>query len=220
VLERRGIPTGVVTAIRGASRARGIRCVGEYTHSGAVPHEYRSDAVLASVELIHELDRLWERMRGEGADLVFTVGKLYTDPAVHSLTKVPGETNFTIDFRSQDEATLARVTAEARKLALEIGERRRVQFDLGKFSLHRPALMDPRLRAELIQGCRDLAIPMMEIASGAGHDAQDFAAAGVPSAMIFVRNAHGSHNPKEAMDIADFALGTEMLGWLLLSEPG
>ena len=220
VLERRGVPTGVVTAIRGASRARGIRCTGEYTHSGAVPHEYRSDAVLASVELIHELDRLWERVRGEGEDLVFTVGKLYTDPAVHSLTKVPGEANFTIDFRSQDEAVLARVTAEAERLAREIGARRRVAFDLGKFSLHRPAQMDERLRARLIEGCRELSIPMMEIASGAGHDAQDFAAAGIPSAMVFVRNAHGSHNPKEAMDMTDFALGTEMLGWLLLSEPG
>jgi len=220
VLERRGIPTGVVTAIRGAARARGIRCIGEYTHSGAVPHEYRSDAVLASVELIHELDRLWERLRNEGADLVFTVGKLYTDAAVHSLTKVPGEANFTIDFRSQDEATLARVTAGAQKLAREIGERRRVRFDLGKFSLHRPAQMDPRLRADLIEGCRELSIPMMEIASGAGHDAQDFAAAGIPSAMVFVRNAHGSHNPLEAMGMQDFALGTQMLGWLLIREPG
>ena len=42
--------------------------------------------------------------------------------------------------------------------------------------------------------------------------------AGIPSAMIFVRNAHGSHNPLEAMDIADFALGTQMLGWLLLQD--
>ena len=38
--------------------------------------------------------------------------------------------------------------------------------------------------------------------------------------MIFVRNAHGSHNPQEAMDMKDFALGTQMLGWMLLSEPG
>jgi beta-ureidopropionase / N-carbamoyl-L-amino-acid hydrolase len=35
--------------------------------------------------------------------------------------------------------------------------------------------------------------------------------------MIFVRNSHGSHNPDEAMDIADFALGTRLLARMLLS---
>jgi acetylornithine deacetylase/succinyl-diaminopimelate desuccinylase-like protein len=46
--------------------------------------------------------------------------------------------------------------------------------------------------------------------SGAGHDSAVFENAGVPSAMVFVRNAHGSHNPDEAMDIDDFMLGAEV----------
>jgi N-carbamoyl-L-amino-acid hydrolase len=29
--------------------------------------------------------------------------------------------------------------------------------------------------------------------------------------MIFVRNQHGSHNPDEAMELADFALGLRLL---------
>ena len=33
--------------------------------------------------------------------------------------------------------------------------------------------------------------------------------------MIFVRNAHGSHNPDEAMDLDDFLLGTRLLAWKL-----
>ena len=45
-----------------------------------------------------------------------------------------------------------------------------------------------------------------------------FAAAGVPSGMIFIRNEHGSHNPHEAMDLDDFVLGVELLR-LALSEP-
>src|SRR5206468_2968735 len=53
VLEARDIPVGLVTAIRGALRGRSCRCIGEYTHSGAVPHEHRSDAVMATVELVH-----------------------------------------------------------------------------------------------------------------------------------------------------------------------
>jgi len=39
-----------------------------------------------------------------------------------------------------------------------------------------------------------------------------FAAHGVPTGMVFVRNANGSHNPDEAMDMADFTQATEVLG--------
>lgn len=218
VLEARGIPVGVVTAIRGAMRARSCRCLGAYTHSGAVPHEYRSDAVMATVELVHELDREWSRVRAAGGDLVFTVGKLFTDVKVHALTKVPGETEFTLDFRSQDEATLSSMRALVERLALEIAQRRRVRFELSPFSLHRPAAMDTTYRERLVAGCRELGTAAMEIPSGAGHDAQDFANAGFRSAMIFVRNSHGSHNPEEAMDIADFALGTRLLAWMLATS--
>ena len=47
--------------------------------------------------------------------------------------------------------------------------------------------------------------------SGAGHDASLFANAGIPSAMVFVRNQHGSHNPHEAMDMDDFMLGVQAM---------
>lgn len=215
VLENRGIPVGVVTAIRGAARARSCRCLGAYTHSGAVPHEYRSDAVMAAVELVRELDLEWERVRGSSGDMVFTVGQFFTDSKVHALTKVPGEVTFSLDVRSQDERTLKETAALAERLAREIGARRRVRFDLGTFSLQSPAAMDAGFRSQLLDGARALEIPYTEIPSGAGHDAQDFAHAGFRAAMIFVRNANGSHNPDEAMDIADFALGTRLLAWML-----
>jgi N-carbamoyl-L-amino-acid hydrolase len=56
---------------------------------------------------------------------------------------------------------------------------------------------------------------MMELASGAGHDAGDFAFAGVRTAMVFIRNANGSHNPREAMAMEDFSAGVRLLVWLL-----
>lgn len=218
VLERRDIPVGIVTAIRGATRARSCRCVGAYTHSGAVPHEYRSDAVLATVELVHELDREWARVRADGGDLVFTVGKLYTDSRHHALTKVPGVADFGIDIRSQDEPTLRRMAGLTQELASRIGTERRVKFELSPFSLQRPAAMDATFRARFHEGCRALGIPAIDIPSGAGHDAQDFAHAGYPAAMIFVRNANGSHNPDEQMEMSDFALGTRLLAWMVMRD--
>lgn len=216
VLEMRDIPVGIVTGIRGSVRARSVRCLGEYTHSGAVPHEYRKDAVLATAELCHRLDEAWERIRSEGGDLVFTVGQFSTNPKFHSLSKVPGETAFTIDFRSQDPAILDEVTDLTRRLASEIGRRRRVNFELGDLNLSLPAQMDKTLRRKLLEGAAALSISTMSLPSGAGHDAQDFALAGFPAAMIFVRNAKGSHNPAEQMDMDDFRLGTTLLTWMLL----
>ena len=35
--------------------------------------------------------------------------------------------------------------------------------------------------------------------------------AGVPSAMVFVRNENGSHNPKEAMNLDDFVAGIAVM---------
>jgi N-carbamoyl-L-amino-acid hydrolase len=100
-------------------------------------------------------------------------------------------------------------------LAAEIGARRNVTIDLGEMSLVNPAVMDRAFRARMEQGCAELSIPYMDIPSGAGHDAADFHDAGIPAAMIFVRNANGSHNPDEAMDMADFALATRLLTWTL-----
>jgi N-carbamoyl-L-amino-acid hydrolase len=42
---------------------------------------------------------------------------------------------------------------------------------------------------------------------------------GIPSAMIFVRNEHGSHNPDEAMEMVDFTIATQALIGLLLDFP-
>jgi N-carbamoyl-L-amino-acid hydrolase len=47
--------------------------------------------------------------------------------------------------------------------------------------------------------------------SGAGHDAAVFVHAGVPTAMLFIRNEHGSHNPHEAMRMPDFMAATQVL---------
>jgi beta-ureidopropionase / N-carbamoyl-L-amino-acid hydrolase len=215
VLENRGKPVGIVTGIRGSARLRSARCVGEYTHSGAVPHEYRSDAVLATAELCHRLDVAWEDVRNAGGDLVFTVGKLYTDRQAHALTKVPGEASFTIDLRSQEPHTLDAMMARTHEFAQEIGARRRVRFELGEWNLQEPSVMDAGLRAVLAREAQVLGMAPLAMPSGAGHDAQDFERAGYPAAMIFVRNAHGSHNPSEAMDMNDFALGTQLLARFL-----
>lgn len=214
-LVARGLPAAVVSGIRGCKRFRNARCLGEYAHSGAVDRPYRHDAVAATVALLHHMEAVWLKQQAEGADLVLTAGELYTDPAMHGPSKIAGETHFVLDIRSLSDATMESVAAEARTAARRIGQEFRVQFDLGATSDSPPAVMDRRLCGRLTAL---LELPF-EMASGAGHDAAVFAKLGIPSAMIFVRNAHGSHNPDEAMSMDDFAVGVRALMRLLVDFP-
>jgi N-carbamoyl-L-amino-acid hydrolase len=71
--------------------------------------------------------------------------------------------------------------------------------------------MDADLTALLRAQLREAGRPDEPMPSGAGHDSAVFANAGVPTGMIFVRNAYGSHNPREAMALPDFAIGVDIL---------
>lgn len=211
VLVAKNLPVGIVTGIRGNLRYRHCRILGRYGHAGAEPRETRNDALLAGVEFVARLEALWIAREKAGVDLVATVGQFHTDTAVHTMTKIPGEVRFTMDIRSQDNAVLLEVDRELRAIAAEIATRRGVAIDLGAYTNARPGPIDPGHRARLERLAREIGILSLSMASGAGHDAAVFGIMGVPTAMIFIRNEHGSHNPDEAMDLADFAQGLRLL---------
>jgi N-carbamoyl-L-amino-acid hydrolase len=212
-----GIPVGIVKGIRGTLRGRNCRTLGEYAHSGAVPRESRHDALFATAELAVALENEWERWLADQRDSVCTMGRFSTDPKRHSLTKVPGEVQFSIDFRTLEAPLLNEARTFLVDAATQISARRGVAIELGSLDISPPSLMDTRLQARLRECANALDIPAVMMASGAGHDAANFSEAGVPTAMIFVRNDHGSHNPHEAMDMADFSLGTRVLAEFLMS---
>ena len=211
VLVQKGVPVGIVTGIRGNLRYRHCHVRGRYGHAGAEPRESRQDAVLAAVEFVHRLEALWIAHETAGKDLVCTVGRFHTDTDVHTMTKIPGEVWFTLDVRSEDNAVLLELDRELRRMAEEIGTRRGVGIDLGPYTNALPGPIDRAHRGRLEALARSLGISAISLASGAGHDAAVFANCGVPTAMIFVRNEHGSHNPDEAMALADFAQGLRLL---------
>ena len=204
-------PVAVPTIIRGNVRWPYAHCLGRYGHSGATPRDHREDAVLAAAELVHALDSFWIAQEESGVpDTVFTVGRFFTDGAHHAMTKIPGRCDFTLNFggTSQDFLDACRAEVEAR--ASEIAARRRVAFDLGACVRAAPAPLDADLRAVLEESASALEIPMRSFAT-VGHDAAVFQRAGIPAAMVLVRNAHGSHNPDEAMTLADFGAGAAVL---------
>jgi N-carbamoyl-L-amino-acid hydrolase len=93
----------------------------------------------------------------------------------------------------------------------QIEIKRKVAFEFDRRIDSPPARVDPQWIDRLTRISETLGLPTETVPSGAGHDAGIFANAGVPSAMIFVRNENGSHNPEEAMEMDDFLRGTELL---------
>ena len=96
-------------------------------------------------------------------------------------------------------------------MARAIGAARKVEFRFDRRLDSKPARMSESWIERLTAISSRLGLPTETIPSGAGHDAAIFANAGVPSAMIFVRNEHGSHNPAEAMELDDFLKGVDLL---------
>ena len=213
------LPTAVVTSIRGNLRHRRIRCIGEAGHSGAVPRGLRNDPVMATAALIHALDNHWQDWLDRGRDLVVTTGIVETDARAHSVSRIAGEVAFSFEVRSEDTATLEGFYELMRSECDRIAAERRVMFNFDRRVDAEPAVMDRRWVDKLLAHAGALSLPQKTMLSGAGHDAVLFASAGIPSAMIFIRNHNGSHNPNEAMDIEDFLKGADLLYRALMDPP-
>jgi len=211
VLVKTGRPMAIVSGIRGNSRYRKIDCIGEAGHSGAVPREYRHDAVFAVANLLVRLEDHWKTLLAHSADIVITTGILSTNCVDHAMSRIPGEVSFSFEARSENVDTLETMSSLLKSEAKIVERERNVKFYFGEESISAPAL----LSSDIVNSLKSAAVknecePYV-MASGAGHDAAVFSNSGVPSGMIFIRNEHGSHNPDEAMEISDFLIGTSVL---------
>ncbi|NMX65502.1 allantoate amidohydrolase [Pseudomonas sp. WS 5079] len=210
-LEKMGQAIGIVPGIRGNLRHNLVRCLGEDGHSGAVSREDRHDSVFAVSELVTRIDRLWGEWLEDGRDLVVTVGTLGTNAAHHAVSRIPGEVNFSLEIRSLHQPTLEAFHALIQSEIRQIEELRQVRFEFDKRIDTRPAAMHEPWVNAFVRMTREHGWEGVLTPSGAGHDAAVFANAGIPSAMLFIRNQHGSHNPYEAMELDDFIEATEVL---------
>jgi allantoate deiminase len=190
-----GMPLGIVSGIVGVSRGQ-LVVEGRAGHAGTTPMEGRDDALVGAAELIL---RIREVARGiEGA--VATVGEVTVEPG--AVNVIPSRVTISVDARAPDRERCQRLIDA---LGLEPTYRTS------------PAEMDPELRAVLRAEIEARSLPIVELASGAGHDAAVLAAAGVPSAMLFVRSLNGgvSHSPDELSAEEDVELAVDVLAGAL-----
>jgi acetylornithine deacetylase/succinyl-diaminopimelate desuccinylase-like protein len=186
-----GAPLAVVTSIAGIARGE-LAVEGVAGHAGTTPMESRDDALVKAAELML---RMRDAARSiDGA--VATVGAIEVEPG--AVNVIPSRVVLGVDARAPDGERFARLID-----ALGLDPSYRIE----------PVAMAPdvvtALRAEL--EARDL--PVVELSSGAGHDAGILAAAGVHAGMLFVRSLNGgvSHSPDELCSEDDVALAVEVL---------
>jgi len=211
VLVEAAVPLGIVTGICGSLRYRHAQTLGNYAHSGATPRSHRQDAVVATSDLVLTLQRFWQELEDQGHQLTVTVGQFYTDAQQADFSTVAGQVNFSIDMRSQSPATLALMDQKLQSAVTDMTTQYGVQMILGQQTSSDAGVVCEALVHQLKAAADILGHDAMSLPSGAGHDAALFAGAGVDTAMLFVRNANGSHNPDEAMSYEDFAAATQVL---------
>lgn len=210
-----GYPVAICTGIPGNVRYPAARIIGRHDHVGT-PRRFRHDAAMAGADLAMRLDALWAEMETAGTALAITLGRFHTDAALHGMTTVPGAFAFSLDIRAYDPAVLVELEARLLAMVAAIEKQRNVTFELGRRASAAVGPVDPEIVAGLKDAAGRLGIAAMDLGSPASHDSAAFAAAGVRVAMLFVRNANGSHNPDEQMEIDDFLDACAVLAqWLV-----
>ena len=191
VLERAGAPVGLPRGIVGIVRGERV-FTGEAGHAGTVPMHGREDALVAAAEYILRVRDLASNVEGA----VGTVGQVFVEPGAANV--IPGRVRVSVDVRAPDRQRLDSLVA-----ALDL----RPDFRL------EPVPMADRPLAALRDEIERRGLPVVELPSGAGHDAAILAAAGVPTAMLFVRSQNGgvSHSPEEESSPEDVALAVDVL---------
>jgi N-carbamoyl-L-amino-acid hydrolase len=171
---------------------------GEANHAGTTRMEDRHDPMLTyAVTALAAADRA--RASGQRA----TFGRLEVHPG--STNAVPSKVTAWLDARAESPEHLEALLAEVERLAQDRAGSDGTGLQVTAESVSGAVVFDPDL-ARRVAGDRPI-VPTM-----AGHDAGVLSAAGVPTAMLFVRNPTGiSHAPEEHAGTEDCLAGVQAL---------
>lgn len=194
-LAQDGAPLGVVTGIVGYAQGE-LVYEGQAGHAGTTPMAGRRDALVAAAEDVLRLRDIAAGIPGA----VATVGQIEVEPGGANV--VPSRARISVDARAPDADRLDALVAA---IGFEPAQRTE------------PVALGERCRAAFSDEIVARGLPLVELSSGAGHDAGILAAAGVESGMLFVRSLNGgvSHSPAELSSEEDVALGVEVLAGAL-----
>jgi allantoate deiminase len=209
VLEARGLPVAVVSAIAGQSRVT-VRFTGEAGHAGTVPMSLRHDALCAAAEFVLAVEMVGRSTAG----LVATVGQVSVQPGASNV--IPGQVTLSLDVRHQDDTVREQARRQLEARAHEIGQGRDVPSNWQLLQEHPAVPCTPQLMQLWGQAIEELGYPLLSLPSGAGHDAAVLSEL-TSIGMLFVRCRGGiSHNPAESVLPEDVAVAIKVAERFLL----
>ena len=144
MLERMGLPLGVVLGTKGVER-HAITFHGQEAHSGSTPMNARRDALAACAKLALEI----RAIAGKHPDAVCTMGSVKTFPGI--VTAVVGRCEATLDQRDLDAAVLAAMSARGPRSERTICRPKNVH---GRMVAHLADRADRRFIREMIESVR------------------------------------------------------------------
>lgn len=211
LLEREGLPLGIVTAIAAPAGYR-FTIEGIGGHAGALLMPDRRDALCAAAEIILSIESRALAIRA--IDTVATVGICDVYPG--AVNSVPSRVTLQVDIRDTDPARRESVMEAVRRDVVSVAARREVRISEALVNADDPATCSPHLVSVIGDICHGEGITAKHMVSRAYHDSL-FMARISPIAMIFIPCRGGvSHRPDEYASPADIATGA----WVLASTLG
>jgi hydantoinase/carbamoylase family amidase len=205
VLIQDKLPVGVVTSIAGASRFM-ITLTGVAGHAGTVPMGLRRDAAAGAAEFVLAV----EARCAQAPTLVGTVGIVSMPGGAANV--IPGVVELSLDVRAETDAVRKAAVRDLKNVLKDICARRGLKAAVRQTHDAAAVKCDAKLRQALSASIAAQGLRVLDLPSGAGHDAMAIADL-CPVAMLFVRCGNGgiSHDPREIMTASDAATGAKVL---------
>jgi allantoate deiminase len=204
VLDGRGLPAGIVTAINGQTRLS-VVIAGQAGHAGTVPMALRRDALAAAAEGVLAVESICAGLE----DVVGTVGILRAGPG--AINVIPGNVSFTVDIRAREDGARRDAVARVIRAIRAAAEQRQTEAKVEVFHEATSAPCSPGMMDAIERAMVGLGIEPVRLPSGAGHDAAAMSAL-CDVGMIFLRSDGGiSHDPAERTTEADVATGIRIM---------
>jgi beta-ureidopropionase / N-carbamoyl-L-amino-acid hydrolase len=202
-------PLGVASAIWPHGRWR-VDIPGRADHAGTTRLTDRHDPMLIFAATV-----LAAREAALRHDALATIGKVRVEP--NGVNAIPSRVTAWLDARGPDEERVRALVADLTDGLAAATPSGAGGAVVTEESWTGPATFDGSLRDRLAAMLDDAPV----LPTGAGHDAGILAAAGVATAMVFVRNPTGvSHSPDEFAEPADCHAGVLALAAVIEALAG
>ena len=198
----RGAAVGVASEIWPHGRYR-FDFTGSANHAGTTRMEDRADPMLS-----YAMTALVANEQARLAEQRATFGRLEVVP--NGTNAIPSRVTAWLDARCSSESALEALVDAITGQAQDRAGRDGTALEVTAESVSSSVVFDPALARSIAADHGEGDWPV--IPTQAGHDAGILSAAGVPTAMLFVRNPTGvSHSPDEHAEISDCLVGVSAL---------